>query len=431
VSTCASSKRFTRKSLALRLPKRAIHNASRVSTEVYVDILSIAVHYGLSKPPGGGQNRYAHIIQELKTRGNNVIVLEPDVFFDVGDRERAKIYTYPRYAVFGRTLNLLKDIDIWFVARLISIFRSEHIDLIAIDSPYGALAVRLAAKLTRNDAPLIYSSHNVEASFTHEVTPQFDQLSRFERKLIPLYVTALESLTTKHLATHVTAVSDEDRRLFCRKYGLNADKITMIPSGCQLEAPLDKQAKKRLKEDMGLDPDAVIVVFHGAYSFPPNRDAIDVITNYVAPKFERDASVLFVLYGTDVPKFERANVRSFGFVEDLHKALSVADIALVPLRSGSGTKLKLFDYMNAGLPIIATRKGVEGVRAYDKDYAIVVDDIHAEMIDSISYLVNNPQERERLGLNSRRLAENEYGWGPIGDKLESTYRMLAKRHAHS
>jgi polysaccharide biosynthesis protein PslH len=394
-----------------------------------VEILSIAVHYGLSKPSSGGQNRYAHIIQELRRRGNNVVVLEPQIFFDVSDLERAKIYTYPRYAVFGRSLNLLKDLDIWFLIKLIKIFRSEQIDLIAIDSPYGALAVKLAAKLTKNDAPVIYSSHNVESSFTSEVTPQFAQLSHFERKMIPQYVTALERLTTRHLVDHITAVSDADGRLFRRKYGLNKDKITVIPSGCRLETPLDQQAKKRLRAEMGLDPDSVIVVFHGTYSFPPNREAIDTITDYVAPKFEDDESVLFVLYGSDVPKFERANVRSFGFVEDLHQAVSVADIALVPLRSGSGTKLKLLDYMNAGLPIITTRKGIEGIRANDKEHVVIVDNVDKEMIDAIKYLVQNKQERERLGLNARRLAEDEYGWGIIGDKLDDTYRRLSKQRA--
>jgi glycosyltransferase involved in cell wall biosynthesis len=179
---------------------------------------------------------------------------------------------------------------------------------------------------------------------------------------------------------------------------------------------------------MGLDPDSVIIVFHGTYSFPPNKEAIETIVDYVAPKFENDTSVLFVLYGSDVPKFERINVRSFGFVEDLHQAVSIADIALVPLRSGSGTKLKLFDYMNAGLPIITTRKGIEGVRVNDNEHVIIVD-IDKGMVDSIKYLVQNRQERERLGLNARRLAEDEYSWGVIGNTLDCTYRRVEKQRA--
>jgi glycosyltransferase involved in cell wall biosynthesis len=394
-----------------------------------VDILSIAVHYGLSKPPSGGQNRFVHIVQELRSRGNNVIVLEPDVFFVSGDLERAKIYTFPKYSLFGRSLNLLKDFDFWFFAKLIEIFRSEKIDLIAIDSPYGAFAVRLAAKLTKNDSPVIYSSHNVEASFTSEVTPQFAELSYFERRMIPQYVAAIERLATRYLVDHITAVSDADSELFRSKYGLDEDKITVISSGCQLKAPLGQHAKKRVRAEMGLDPDSIVVVFHGTYSFPPNREAIDTITDYIAPRFESDKSVLFVLYGSEVPKFDLANVKSFGFVEDLHEALSAADIALVPIKSGSGTKLKLFDYMNAGLPIVATRKGIEGIRAIDNEHAVIVDSIGEPMIDSLRCLIQNQRERERLGQNARRLAEEAYSWAVIGNKLENTYRRYGTAQA--
>jgi glycosyltransferase involved in cell wall biosynthesis len=85
--------------------------------------------------------------------------------------------------------------------------------------------------------------------------------------------------------------------------------------------------------------------------------------------------------------------------------------------------------MNAGLPIITTRKGIEGVRVNDKEHVIIVDDIGKEMVESIKYLVQNRKERERLGLNARRLAEDEYSWGIIGGKVDSTYRMIEKQGA--
>jgi glycosyltransferase involved in cell wall biosynthesis len=242
--------------------------------------------------------------------------------------------------------------------------------------------------------------------------------------MIPRYVTAIERLATRRLVDHITAVSDADSALFRSKYGLDEDKITVISSGCQLKEPLDEHAKKRVRAEMGLDPDSVVVVFHGTYSFPPNREAIDTITDYVAPRFESERPVLFALYGSEAPKFERANVKSFGFVGDLHEALSAADVALVPLKSGSGTKLKLFDYMNAGLPIITTRKGIEGISAIDNEHAVIVDSIGEPMIDSLRLLVQSRQERERLGLNARRLAEEEYSWAVIGNKLEDTYRRF-------
>jgi glycosyltransferase involved in cell wall biosynthesis len=357
-------------------------------------------------------------------------VLEPEECFDDNDRKLARIYTHSNYRVFHRGWNLLKDLDIWFISRLVQIMRHEQADLIAIEYPSGALATKLVAILTKTNVPIVYCPQNVESSFASEVISRVTQFSRLERKMIPLYMAALEKLTTKYVADHITAVSEADKDLFCSKYSLDRRKVTVIPSGCELEDPVDPQAKERLRIEMGFDPDSIIVVFHGSYNHPPNRDAIDAITNHIAPMFEADKSIVFALYGSHVPKFERENVKSLGFVKDLHHALSIADIALVPLTRGSGTKLKLFDYMNAGLPIITTRKGIEGIRANDREHVIIVESTNNEIMSAIKYLAQNRQERARLGLNARRLVENEYNWDLIGDKLDTTYRKLGEQRTH-
>jgi glycosyltransferase involved in cell wall biosynthesis len=394
-----------------------------------LNILSIAIHTGLSKPATGGRDRYFHIIQELKKHGNHIIVLEPQEFFDVSDLDIATIYTHPNYRLFHRGWNLSKDLDIWFITKIVKILENEQVDLIAIDYPSGVLAVKLAAVLTNTNVPIMYSPHNVESSFASDVISRVTQFSRFERKIIPLYITVMEKLTAKYLADHITAVSDADKDFLCSKYSLDRRKVTVIPSGCELKDLVDPQEQKHLRAEMRFDPDSAIIVFHGSYLHPPNREAMDTITDYIAPMFKDEKSIVFVLYGADAPEFRRANVRSFGFVEDLHQAISIADIALVPLKSGGGTKLKLFDYMNAGLPIITTRKGIEGIKAKDKEHLIIVENIDKEIVSIIKYLVQNSKERERLGLNARGLVENIYNWDLIGDKLDSTYRNLREKWA--
>jgi glycosyltransferase involved in cell wall biosynthesis len=389
-----------------------------------MNILSVAIHFGLSKPAHGGQNRYSHLTRELVKHGNQVIVLEPREFFDANDRKLVTVYTHPNYRAFGRGWNLFKDMDIWFINELMKILRSERVDLIAIEYPGGALAVKAAVTLTNVKAPLIYSPQNVESDFAREVIGKVVRFSAFERRIIVPYVTALERLTVKRLADHIICVSDEDKDFFCSEYGIDEKKVTVIPSGSELDPTLDQHAKQRLRVGLGFDTDSVIVVFHGSYGHPPNKDAIDNITDYIAPVLEPDESIVFALYGAGVPKFERTNVKSFGFVKDLHQALSVADIALVPITSGGGSKLKVFDYMNAGLPIITTRKGVQGIPVEDGKHVMIVENTGPEIVDAIKYLVRNRQERDRLGLNARRLVESEYNWDMIGNKLDDTYRRL-------
>ena len=392
-----------------------------------LNILSIAIHTGLSKPATGGRNRYFHVIEELKKHGNDIIVLEPQEFFDVNDLNVAKVYTYPNYRLFHRGWNLFKDLDIWFITRLMQILGNEQVDLIAIEYPSGVFAVKLASLLTNSNAPIIYSPQNVEFNFASEVISQVTKFSQLERKIIPPYVTALEKLATRHLVDHIIAVSEADKDLFCCKYHLDRNKVTVIPSGCELHHLIDPRAKERIRKHMGFGIDEMIVVFLGSYSHPPNKDAIDMITTHIAPVCEKKYnSLVFALYGSNVPKFERANARSFGFIKDLHQAISIADIALVPITSGGGTKLKIFDYMNAGLPIITTRKGIEGINVKDKEQVLIADSTD-EIVHAIGCLIRNKQQRERLGLSARRLVEKEYNWDTIGEKLVNTYRAIGEQ----
>jgi glycosyltransferase involved in cell wall biosynthesis len=100
------------------------------------------------------------------------------------------------------------------------------------------------------------------------------------------------------------------------------------------------------------------------------------------------------------------------------------DIAIVPLSSGAGTKLKVFDYMSVGLPIVTTKKGVEGIDITEGTDAIVVEDVDSEFITAIEELIENPSWRQTLGDQARILAETEYNWDTIGGELRDIYAQI-------
>jgi glycosyltransferase involved in cell wall biosynthesis len=82
--------------------------------------------------------------------------------------------------------------------------------------------------------------------------------------------------------------------------------------------------------------------------------------------------------------------------------------------------------MNAGLPIITTRKGIEGINVKDKEQVLIADSTD-EIVHAIGCLIRNKQQRERLGLSARRLVEKEYNWDTIGEKLVNTYRAIGEQ----
>jgi glycosyltransferase involved in cell wall biosynthesis len=108
--------------------------------------------------------------------------------------------------------------------------------------------------------------------------------------------------------------------------------------------------------------------------------------------------------------------------------LSIADIAVVPSspvpasRGGTGTPLKLFEYMAAAKPIIATALDQAAEVIHDGHNGLLVEagDVH-KFAEAILTLLNDPMERVRLGQNARQQAIEKYSWKAYTRRLEEIY----------
>jgi glycosyltransferase involved in cell wall biosynthesis len=115
------------------------------------------------------------------------------------------------------------------------------------------------------------------------------------------------------------------------------------------------------------------------------------------------------------------------------EVLSIADVAVVPSApvpaslGGTGTPLKLFEYMAAGKAIVATAH-VEATEVIRDGYnGLLVDagDVN-KFAEATLKLINDPQERVRLGRNAREQAVNQYSWEHYTRKLEEVYLSVVE-----
>jgi glycosyltransferase involved in cell wall biosynthesis len=357
---------------------------------------------------------------------NDVTVLESDRYIanETEVPSNISIERYHEYFLFGKPLSFLLDLNPSFVSKLYGLLNQDRIDIIQISFPYGFLATKLCLWLLKKKIPVIYDAHNVEKYTTKQISlPDCSCVISF---FLTLYVPILEWLAIKLTADYIISVSDTDRLNFITEYNLNGDRIKVIPSGTTIRSWDDTRSKETLKKEMGIS-NVKVILFHGTYSYPPNREAFDLIIDYIAPQAKAADNVVFLLAGNKTPIFEKDNVRSLGFVEDIDSLLHVADIAIVPLLRGGGTKLKILDYLGAGLPIVTTRKGIEGIDVRNGKDAIVVDEVNKRFIEAILSLVDNDEQRNILGQNGRRLAEEKYGWDRIGESLDVYYNHINNR----
>jgi len=384
----------------------------------------------LTKPSGGASNRAYHLAKALKKVGNTVIVLQSKKPANRQDySDDFEIHTYLQ-RIGKRELYFFNDINPFFVHAIAKLVKQRHIDIIQVEQPWGVIAAYAVSRLARKEQKVVYNSQNVQATVQNELarSSKTEEGSGFLEviiaHLLAINTQIIEGLAAR-LSDIVLCVSSIDKRAFMNMYGIDSDKITLVPNGTSLQKA---QSASRNKELFGLDRSKLAIVFHGTYMYAPNREAIRCIRNSVAPYFKRhSAEVEFVVAGNEVPRCEFDNVRCLGFVDDIYTLLKSSDIAIVPLKSGGGTRLKILDYFAAGLPVVTTEKGIEGIEASDQVQALIVNKT-GDFIRALMYLIDDAKERERISANAFKLVKSLYDWDVIGESLNRRYLEFDRQY---
>lgn len=175
-------------------------------------------------------------------------------------------------------------------------------------------------------------------------------------------------------------------------------------------------------------------VFVGPGSWLPNRDAMLFFCSQILPAIREATPGLQVTWvgrvdGADRDWFERQGVRMTGYVPDVRPWVRDAACAIVPLRAGTGTRIKILEAWGLGKAVVSTTIGCEGLAAIDGENLLVRDDPR-EFARAVVELERDPEQRRRLGANARRTVEQRYDWRKIGETLAAEMiRMSAERAA--
>lgn len=264
----------------------------------------------------------------------------------------------------------------------------------------------------RQDVPFILSKTDAWYKLLDEYLSS-KPIPQSVRKRAVLSLYTLEQADIER-ADAIVFGSADDRDRFEIPAGTPA---TVIPNGTDTATFRTGGDPDAFRQRYGLDADAFVCVFVGSYDYFPNREAAMTIIEDIAPSLPE---VEFLLVGNDPPPTDRKNVYTPGYVEDLPGALAAADIALCPLQSGAGTKLKMMDYLAAGLPIVTTETGASGIDIEDGYSALLREP--TAFVGAIERLRASPDLRSRLSTNAQKLGRR-YDWSA----LLSEYDRIVKR----
>lgn len=157
------------------------------------------------------------------------------------------------------------------------------------------------------------------------------------------------------------------------------------------------------------------LLFVGPLSFPPNRDAVTWFASQILPKL---GGVTLTVAGEPAGFAAPAGVGLAGRVQDVRHMTARAGAVVVPLRSGSGTRLKILEALAMGKAVVSTRIGAEGLDVeHDRDL-LIADDADA-FAAAVRRVLGDAALRARLGANGRALVQRRYRWEDTVKAVES------------
>lgn len=278
-------------------------------------------------------------------------------------------------------------------------------DLVMIDRPYLFYEV----KKYLNGRPLIHHSQNIEFIFKKSIIPESDEAGKILNDLFDLEKKCYAYCTINF------ACSSQDLELMNTMYKIPKQQLRLLPNGVDCKENPFVSVRDRLitKKKYALSKEKLALFIGGGNK--PNIEACEIILK-IAP-FCKDTKFIFAgnLCNTLSSKKLPENTLLLGPVtEETRKFLfSVVDIALNPMYSGSGSNIKMFDYMAMGIPIITSSFGARGIHDIS---AFCIADTPEELISAIHTFHLN--DKQSSVAHARHIAETVYDWHVIAQSAK-------------
>ena len=267
--------------------------------------------------------------------------------------------------------------------------------------------------------PRVVFQHNVESILRKRQW-------QAENTLLKRWVFATEWQKTSKIEAqicrsfdHVIAVSEEDRRAFQEYYG--AQQVSVTPTGVDTDyfRPQPSQTQPGR------------LVFVGSMDWYPNEHGVIWFLREVYPRVQQKiASATLTIVGREPSKTlavaagANSGVTITGRVADVRPYLAECDVAIVPLRIGGGTRIKIPEAMAMGKAVVSTSIGSEGLPFKNRDEICIADDPH-EFSETIVELLKDRARRTALGEAARRRVVKESSWDLVVDGIEEILTNLA------
>lgn len=259
-----------------------------------------------------------------------------------------------------------------------------------------------------SDVPTVLIDHNCEYAVLKRTTDLMPNgLKKFRRVLGWKKAANWEASVCRRF-DRVVMVSESDKALLLEA-APDLANVRVVSNGVDSEH-FDPSAWR---------PEPNTILHNGAMTYSANLDAVRYYANEIHPVLKRDCpgvklKVTGRTDGADLRGLDQHEGIEFtGYVRDMRDALYTSSACIVPLRQGGGMRLKIPEAMAAGVPVVSTSMGAEGLECtHGKD--ILIADTADEFAQAIARILTEPEFAKEIAQEARALVEQRYSWTTLG-----------------
>jgi len=368
--------------------------------------------FNIFPPCWGGASRIYNLVKHL-ARNNEVTLLYNDYdqveSHSFGNEELQQLSSNPKIHIvavraFSKASQILNPL---LITQALQLVKRERPDFLLAEFAWSGLHAMLLQFFSH--VPYVLDEHNVE----------FLRFERMKRgNMVTVFILKSYERLSCLFAHKILCVSDVDKDLLISKLGARKEKIVVVPNGVDTDKFYpDKHKRKaaRAKLKLGKEP---TILFFGKLDYKPNYEAVKIIRYKVLPKvLNKIQNARFLIVGDAPPvEYGHENIIFTGLMKDIEDYINAADVAICPLASGGGTRIKILEAIACGKPVVSTSIGAEGInRRSSGDKLIVVDGWNEFSIAVANVLTDS--RNIVVGDDLPKVFTAAYSWKNIGSNL--------------
>jgi polysaccharide biosynthesis protein PslH len=333
-------------------------------------------------------------------------------------RERAyRPSTIVRGLIGPEPIPLLNYFSPAMATRLVDLLRTVRFDTVQLVSIHLAKFLP-ALQAAQFPLPIVADWHNVESELMQRyANVTSNPLRKWAARRTAKLLERAEENFLRKCDRHTVTSEREHTQLLARSPG---KPIEVIPNGVPVQSiePRGRSVQR--------SPN---ILFVGSLDYHANIDGILWFAGTVWPAvlLKRPDAKLTIVGRQPAAAIEAlagSQIEVIGPVEDVRPFYVDAAVSIVPLRIGGGTRLKIVEAMAAGVPVVSTPLGAEGLQAEDGRH-LLLGQTPDELTEAILRIFTNESLADGLALEGRQLVEQHYDWRNIGKRLFTIHEDLA------